>query len=66
MEVAFPVLDKVLKTRVIKESLQVHLRDNRLGLDHGSPTATTSGKQTSLQATVARASTIWLTLFSSA
>ncbi len=28
VEVAFPVLDKVLKTRVIKESLQVHLRDN--------------------------------------
>ncbi|MNM99711.1 Polyphosphate kinase [compost metagenome] len=28
VEVAFPVLDKALKARVIKESLQVHLRDN--------------------------------------
>lgn len=28
VEVAFPVLDRALKARVIKESLQVHLRDN--------------------------------------
>lgn len=28
VEVAFPVLDKALKARVIKESLMVHLRDN--------------------------------------
>ncbi len=28
VEVAFPVLDKALKARVIKESLQMHLRDN--------------------------------------
>ena len=28
VEVAFPVLDKMLKQRVIRESLQVHLRDN--------------------------------------
>jgi polyphosphate kinase len=28
VEVAFPVLDKALKARVIRESLQVHLRDN--------------------------------------
>jgi polyphosphate kinase len=28
VEVAFPVLDRKLKARVIKESLQVHLRDN--------------------------------------
>ncbi|MNR41270.1 Polyphosphate kinase [compost metagenome] len=28
VEVAFPVLDRTLKARVIKESLQVHLRDN--------------------------------------
>ncbi|WP_416049098.1 polyphosphate kinase 1 [Cupriavidus basilensis] len=28
VEVAFPVLDKVLKARVIKESLRVHLHDN--------------------------------------
>ncbi|WP_423198498.1 MULTISPECIES: polyphosphate kinase 1 [unclassified Cupriavidus] len=28
VEVAFPILDKALKARVIKESLQIHLRDN--------------------------------------
>ncbi|MWL87777.1 polyphosphate kinase 1 [Cupriavidus sp. SW-Y-13] len=28
VEVAFPVLDRTLKARVIKEGLQVHLRDN--------------------------------------
>ncbi len=28
VEVAFPILDKTLKARVIRESLQVHLRDN--------------------------------------
>lgn len=28
VEVAFPVLDKSLKARVIRESLQIHLRDN--------------------------------------
>jgi polyphosphate kinase len=28
IEVAFPLLDKTLKARVIRESLQVHLRDN--------------------------------------
>ena len=28
VEVAFPVLDKALKARVIKESLRVHLEDN--------------------------------------
>jgi polyphosphate kinase len=28
VEVAFPILDRTLKARVIKEGLQVHLRDN--------------------------------------
>jgi polyphosphate kinase len=43
IELAFPVLDRKLKRRVIAEGLQIYLTDNTLAWELGPDGTTTSG-----------------------